>query len=83
MLSLDCDPPVCASCVAEMTGVPHLAQPLVKMGILPGLALNCSPPDLHLPSSWDYRYEPPYLIPNYFFQFLISLFTFKVTSLAN
>jgi hypothetical protein len=26
---------------------------------LPELALNQDPPDLHLPSSWDYRSEPP------------------------
>jgi hypothetical protein len=25
---------------------------------LSGLTLNCDPPDLHLPSSWDYRLEP-------------------------
>jgi hypothetical protein len=27
---------------------------------LPGLALNCDPPDLYLLSSWDYRCEPGY-----------------------
>jgi hypothetical protein len=28
---------------------------------LPGLALNCDPPNFYLLSSWDYRCEPPYL----------------------
>jgi hypothetical protein len=34
---------------------------------LQGLALNFSPPNLYLPSSWDYRYEPQCL-----FRFLVQ-----------
>jgi hypothetical protein len=29
------------------------------MNNLPGLALNPDPPNFSLPSSWDYRREPP------------------------
>jgi hypothetical protein len=32
---------------------------MVSWTILPGLALNCHPPDLCLLSSKDYRHEPP------------------------
>jgi hypothetical protein len=38
---------------------------------LPGLALNCNPPDLCLLSSWDYSHEPP--APFQFFCFEVVL----------
>jgi hypothetical protein len=31
------------------------------MNFLPGVALNQDPLNLYLPSSWDYRREPPCL----------------------
>jgi hypothetical protein len=31
------------------------------MNFLPRLTLNCSPPNLHLVSSWDYSPEPVFL----------------------
>jgi hypothetical protein len=43
---------------------------LVKMrspNFLPRPALNCDPPDLCLPSSWDCRYVLLYLVLSYFF----------------
>jgi hypothetical protein len=47
--------------IAGMTGEHHCALSLVEMGglanFLPRLALNHSPPNLHLPSSWGYRLE--------------------------
>jgi hypothetical protein len=46
-----------------VTGAYHHAQLLGEMGshelVSPGLALNHDPPDLSLPSSQDYRCEPP------------------------
>jgi hypothetical protein len=61
--SVDHSPPVSASLhsyAVGMTGVYHHAQPLVEMGsceLFAWLALNCDPPDLHLPSTWDFRFE--------------------------
>jgi hypothetical protein len=52
-------------CVAWMTGTHHHAQLLVEMGFhkfLPKLALNHHPPNLHFPSSLDYRLEPLCLV---------------------
>jgi hypothetical protein len=40
---------------------PHMAY-LLRWdlpNLLPGMAWNCNPPFLYLPSSWDYKYEPP------------------------
>jgi hypothetical protein len=39
----------------------HLWRWGLKNLILPGLASNCDPPDLHLSSSEDCRFEPPCL----------------------
>jgi hypothetical protein len=49
-----------AYCVAAMTDIHHDPQLTIEVGshYLPGLALNCDPPDLCLPYSLDYRPEP-------------------------
>jgi hypothetical protein len=52
----------CNLAVAEVPGVCYRAQFFsVKMGshFFPGLTSNLGPPDLCLPSCWDYRREPP------------------------
>jgi hypothetical protein len=58
--------------VAGMTGMCHRTKLLVGlMNFLPMLALNLDPPDLHLPSGWDYRYEPLCLAKSCVFQFVL------------
>jgi hypothetical protein len=55
--SLDLGPPTYLSHVHGITDTPHLVC-LLKWDLahfLPGLALNHDLPNLHLPSSWDYR----------------------------
>jgi hypothetical protein len=51
-----------ASFVAGTTDMYHHVQFVGWDGnltnFLPALAQNCNPSDLHLTSSWDYRYEP-------------------------
>jgi hypothetical protein len=59
--SLNLCPPIYASFVARIqmcatTASYWLRQCLVNF--LPGLALNCDPPDLCLQSSWDNRCVP-------------------------
>jgi hypothetical protein len=47
--------------IGEMTGTNHIIQPLVRWclaNFLPRLTLNCDPPDLCIPSPYDYRIEP-------------------------
>jgi hypothetical protein len=56
-----------ASYLSGITGLHHHTSLLIKMrflSLLPGLALNCDPPSLHIPSSWDNRmhhYARPYV----------------------
>jgi hypothetical protein len=48
-------------------------QPLVEMGLknsLAGLASNCNPPNLSLPSSENYRQEPQ--VPGSSFLFIVE-----------
>jgi hypothetical protein len=50
---LDCDPSIYAPEVAGMTDAYHHAPDGVSLTSY--AVLNCDPPDLHLPSSWNYR----------------------------
>jgi hypothetical protein len=49
-----------ASCIVGITGPCHHAwlTDWDRAKSMPGLASNHNPPDLHLLSIWDYRYEP-------------------------
>jgi hypothetical protein len=63
---LDCVCPTYASHVATTTSIPSYPALSLKWGlpnILPMLASSHGPPDIHLPSSWGYRYEPPCPVP--------------------
>jgi hypothetical protein len=45
----------------------------VSQMFVPRLALNLDPPNLNLPSSWDYRCEPQ--VPAYIFLYLKKICT--------
>jgi hypothetical protein len=57
---LDCNPPICPSCVAGITGVCHSTQLFCWNGVFLTFCLgwlqNCNPPDLW--SSWYHRCVP-------------------------
>jgi hypothetical protein len=82
--SLDCDSPINASPVVEMTGVCHHTQPLlieVESCFLPGLAQTVILA-LCLLSSYDYRCDPLCLAPGYFLRlFSIGLFSYFLSML--
>jgi hypothetical protein len=64
---------------------PHLACWLRRglANFFPRLALNCNPPDLCLPSSWDYRPTLPLLAPNnYPLRAVIAILDCKLGSSA-
>jgi hypothetical protein len=56
--------------VAGITDTHHHDQSLIEMRsheFFPGLASNHGHVDLHFPSTWDYRLEPPCLAKEFLF----------------
>jgi hypothetical protein len=45
--------------VAGIKNIYHHAGEMGSCWLFPWAGLKPEPPDLHLPSSWDYRYKPP------------------------
>jgi hypothetical protein len=65
--------------IARLTGMCHHTQPLVVIGSYElFVQISLHPPNLCLPSSWDYRVESP--CPASSWNFYINVITFDIAS---